>query len=245
MLLTNDLREDGFGAQYQSILWSILLAEVNGHIFLYSDIPHMDNPTSNSKQFLEDAVQEMNIKGKFRPVDTVGKQLIFAPKWPFFYGEIETNMEKYHSSDSFKKLQTLYFENKTTPYDTNHTHVAVHIRRPMRFDTGTMGSDTPNTYYTNQMRRIQDFFKEASKPLLFHIFSQGKESDFQELIEFPVKFHLDDDTFQTFRGFVFADILITSKSSFSYVGALLSKGIIFYKPFWHPPRAHWTIFPEE
>ena len=59
MLITNDLREDGFGAQYQLILWTILFAEVNGHMFLYSDIPRMDNPTSNSKQFLKDVIREM------------------------------------------------------------------------------------------------------------------------------------------------------------------------------------------
>ena len=244
MLLTNDLREDGFGAQYQSILWTILFAEVNGHTFLYSDIPRMDNPTQDSKTFLENAVNHMNIKDHYPKVDSLGKQLIFAPKWPFFYGEIENNMEKYHDSQSFQKLKSFYYANKTNPYDSNHTHVAVHIRRPMKFDIGTLGNSTPNIYYIQIMKRIQEMFAQSQKPLLFHIFSQGEESLFSEFKEFNIQLHLEDDTFESFKGLVFADIVVTSASSFSYTAALLSRGIIIYKQFWHPPRNGWLIVKE-
>jgi len=244
MLLTNDLREDGFGAQYQSILWTILFAEVNGHTFLYSDIPRMDNPTDNARKFLDDAVKTMNIQGHYPRVDSLGKQLIFAPKWPFFYGEIENNMEKYHDSKSFQKLKSFYYANKTSPYDSLHTHVAIHIRRPMKFDTRTAGATTPNTYYLNIMKHLQTFFLQNQKPLLFHLYSQGDESQFQEFREFPIKFHFLEDTFETFQGLVFADILVTSESSYSYTAALLSNGMIVYKQFWHPPRNGWLIVKE-
>lgn len=49
MLITNDLREDHFGAQYQSILWNVLFAEVKGDTFLYSDIPRMHNRSDDEK----------------------------------------------------------------------------------------------------------------------------------------------------------------------------------------------------
>ena len=38
-----------------------------------------------------------------------------------------------------------------------------------------------------------------------------------------------------------ADVLIMGKSSFSYVAALLSKGPVFYEPFWHGPLPSWFI----
>jgi FkbM family methyltransferase len=245
MLLTNDLREDGFGAQYQSILWTILFAEVNGHTFLYSDIPRMDNPSDNAVTFLEKAVAFMNIKGHYPKVDSLGKTPIFAPKWPYFYGEIENNMEEYHSSSSFQKLKDLYYENKISPFDAQYMNVAVHIRRPMKFDIGTLGNSTPNSYYFRIMKHLQEFFSKSEKPLLFHIYSQGDESLFQDFKEFPVQFHLEDDTFDSFNGLVFADILVTSASSYSYTAALLSKGMIVYKQFWHPPRKHWLQVEEQ
>jgi hypothetical protein len=36
-----------------------------------------------------------------------------------------------------------------------------------------------------------------------------------------------------------SDILVMSKSSFSYVAALLHQGLVIYEPFWHRPMGHW------
>ena len=45
----------------------------------------------------------------------------------------------------------------------------------------------------------------------------------------------------TFIGLVAADILITSRSSFSYSAAIISDGEIYYQQFWHPPGDKWII----
>ena len=44
-----------------------------------------------------------------------------------------------------------------------------------------------------------------------------------------------------FNGLVFADGLITSGSSFSYIAAIFNRGIVYYKRFWHKPANHWVI----
>lgn len=240
MFFTNDLRDDGFGAQYQSIIWSILFAEIHEGIFLYSDIKRMDNPTNNTQKFIEDAIKTMNIQGNYPSVTSVGKTPIYALKWPYFYGEIENNMERYHSSPSFAKIKSLYFQNKKNPFDVSYTNVAVHVRRPLAQDIRTEGSDTPDSYYLNVINTIYKN-RKSSKPIVFHIYSTGSPEMFDAYKEYPVIFHLTDDTFDTFQGMVFADILVLSASSFSYTAGLLSDGIVVYKPFWHPPRKHWVM----
>ena len=238
MLITNDLRDDGFGAQYQSIIWTILFAEVKGDTFLYSDILRMDNP-SNTKDFLEKAVKTMNIKGNYPQVESVGGVTIYAPKWPYFYKEIEREMERFHDTGSFERIRYLYYRDKVSPFTPDVINVAVHVRRPNKCDVRVQGTDTPDEYYIQCMKVIQEKYKQEKKECLFHIYSQGEEETFQAYKQFPVKFHFQDDTFATFNGLVFADVLILSQSSYSYVAALLSNGVIIYKPFWHPPRKHW------
>lgn len=241
MLITNDLRDDGFGAQYQSIIWTILFAEVKGDTFLYSDILRMDNPSDNTENFLQKAVETMNIKGNYPQVESVGGVTIYAPKWPYFYKEIERDMERFHDTGSLERIKYLYYKNKTSPFSADVVNVSVHVRRPNKCDIRVEGTDTPDEYYLACMKLIQEKYKQENKEYLFHIYSTGKEESFQNYKEFPVKFHFDEDTFETFNGMVFADVLILSASSYSYVAALLSNGIIIYKPFWHPPRKHWLI----
>lgn len=38
-----------------------------------------------------------------------------------------------------------------------------------------------------------------------------------------------------------ANILLTSKSSFSYAAAMLNENIVYYLPFWHKPSEKWKI----
>ncbi|MCD7889288.1 MAG: hypothetical protein LUG23_05170 [Oscillospiraceae bacterium] len=78
-----------------------------------------------------------------------------------------------------------------------------------------------------------------------YLFSQGEEKDFSEFSEFVnLHFCLDMSAQDSFLHMVYADALITSKSSFSYKPALLNKGIKFCPAdFWHgyPDSEDWVI----
>ena len=56
--------------------------------------------------------------------------------------------------------------------------------------------------------------------------------------------HLNESVEDTFTAMVLADILVTSRSSFSYTAAILSEGIVYYMPFWHPPLPGWISVNE-
>lgn len=241
MFITNDLRWDGFGAQFQSILWSILWAEVKGLPFVYSEVERMVNDTGDEKKFIQQANECMNLRDKYPPVSAVPHgAVIFALKWPYFYKEIEANMETFHNHPSFKRIQEIYFTNKINPFNPSFINIAVHIRRPVSFDNRAQGTNTPDKYFLDCMSTCMASVS-GEKPIRFHLYSNGKPEDFQEYMKFPIQLHLEDDTFASFIGMTFADKLITSASSFSYTAALLSKGEVIYLPFWHPPRTHWNL----
>ena len=76
---------------------------------------------------------------------------------------------------------------------------------------------------------------------MFHIYSQNDISDYSNYCLTDIELHLNDDLFNTFTGMVSADILVMSRSSLSYVAAILSDGEIYYQQFWHSPADHWII----
>ena len=80
------------------------------------------------------------------------------------------------------------------------------------------------------------------------MFSQGKKEDFLEFTEFQnIHFCLDMGAQESFLHMVYADVLITSKSSFSYKPALLNRGIKFVPvDFWHgyPKEKNWILLNE-
>jgi hypothetical protein len=139
-------------------------------------------------------------------------------------------------------LKSCFWSNKArNPFANECFNVAVHIRRENAHDNGCAGNraTTPNSYYAGVMQEIRE--THSTKPLLFHVYSQGDQENFRELGASDVFFHLDEEIIDTFYGLVAADILVMSPSSFSYSAALLSDGIVYYKPFWHNRKSGWII----
>ena len=118
----------------------------------------------------------------------------------------------------------------------------MHVRRPNEEDDRVEGTNTPNEIYLRIIDHLRKTY-ELQHPL-FHIYSQGEESSFKEVFNMSdIVLHLNKPIEVTFPSFVFADILVTSQSSFSYAAALISDHLIYYMPFWHPPLPlpNWII----
>ena len=125
-------------------------------------------------------------------------------------------------------------------YSPQNLNVAIHIRRG---DIMIGAKVNPvyeerfqkNSYYLNILNKIVTN-SNITKPLCLYVFSQGQESDFDDFkIYDNVIFCLDMNPYDSFLHLANADLLLTSKSSFSYYAAFLSDGIrICPAVFCHP-----------
>lgn len=157
-------------------------------------------------------------------------------------GVIEDLEHKFHAAPARKHDRLIF--------SADHFNIAVHVRR----GDIVAGQRTGNP--NHQMRwQDNDYFHKVlgnvlvalktEKPVAIYLFSQGKRDNFKEFEAFD-KLHLclDMGAQDSFLHMVFADLLITSKSSFSYKPALLSKGIrVCPREFWHgyPDDPKWIL----
>lgn len=138
-------------------------------------------------------------------------------------------------------------------YNDNEFNIAVHIRRgDIHKNLGDIDDDSverwlDNSYYYRVLRLLFHNITFPRVPVVY-IFSQEEEKNLREFGEFKeygkVKFCLDMSARDSFLHMVKADLLITSKSSFSYKPALISRGIrVCPKKFWHgyPKDAQWIL----
>lgn len=125
-------------------------------------------------------------------------------------------------------------------YDNQNTNIAIHVRRgDILLDPSNPNLSMrflSNDYFEKVLNQtISHFKKLTSKPIHIWFFSQGKVSDYPEFLQFEnIHWCFDMSAQDSFLHMVMADIIITSKSSFSYKPALINKGIkICPKDFWH------------
>jgi hypothetical protein len=139
-------------------------------------------------------------------------------------------------------------------YKKNTFNIAVHVRRGdiVSWQNQRQNSNfnrwQNNDYFVNVLKStLQQLNTE--KQIKVYLFSQGEEDDFPEFKQFDnIVYCLDMSAIDSFLHMVFSDVLITSKSSFSYKPALLNKGLKIVAPdFWHgyPQTKDWVIASKE
>jgi hypothetical protein len=139
-------------------------------------------------------------------------------------------------------------------FDKHFLNIAIHVRRgdivPDKKDKNPNLSNRwqENTYFINVLTNTLKSLKK-DKPVAIYLFSQGQIEDFSEFSQFKnLQFCLHVSPMDSFMHMVYSDILITSKSSFSYKPALINNGIkICPKDFWHgyPKGNDWILVDQD
>ena len=260
MYITNSFRSDGFGAQYQTIIATILYAELNGHEYVYNH-NNVDFKTVYEEE-TDELYKIMNIKGHFKNIEDVEVNKIKSVEIPEIYKFYEENFDLCLESNTMKKIRSLFILNKNLNYFAdykNYFNVAIHIRRPSlnkNIDIESHGYPCdpklakkeelhyisprfqPDEYYLYVMNVIINNYPD--KNIKFHIYSEGPTENFKNFSNCIL--HLNESLTDTFTALVLADILVTSSSSFSYVAAMLTENIVYAKNFWHRPSSKWIVF---
>lgn len=249
-------RDDGFGAQFQHIIFGIIYAEMNKKTYIHKPISKMAHNYDNDPNFVTEIEEFINIKNHYKT--TIQEPNIQVVDFWTLYNFItaDENLQPstirfnhcLQQTNALEKIKTIFWENKSNPYDNmpNTINVAVHVRRPNHQDDRIEGADTPDEYYLNLMNNIRNEYKSQTtqqKTLQFHIFSQNT-IDKTKYNADDITLHIDEDIKSTFISLVAADILIASKSALSYCAALLSNGKVYFLPFistLNPSKDSWIL----
>ena len=143
--------------------------------------------------------------------------------------------------------------------------IAVHVRRGELFvvESNRM---LPNSYYIECMKSLASILTHANIPYDFHLHTEiitkptvitpehhgilnrishnitltpedNKIEDFNVIPN--IKYRINEDSVETLKALSSANILLASRSSFSYVAATLQKGVVLFHPFWHGLSPAW------
>jgi len=250
---TTSARTDGFGAQFQNIIADILYTynNTNGK-YVFPNIASFEHNYTNESDFTERLVRYMNLRQHFPiPTNITPREIKHLKNTTTTYPFVEPNLGRLLKGQTMKDVKAMFYEGKSTPFDSQYYNVAVQIRRFNKHDNRMAGADTPHSYFIGLMNHIRAKHVDAAntdkRPLRFHIYSQTTAADTEAVFQQTycgkddTELHLNGDVLPTFHGMVFADALVCSGSSFSYCAAFLSNGVIYYKRFWHRPADFWLV----
>jgi hypothetical protein len=144
--------------------------------------------------------------------------------------------------------------------------VAVHVRRGELF---VVDSDRmlPNSYYVECIKALTSLFKKYSLPFEIHLHTEvltkptlitpshhgicervptsklvtPEDSHMEDFEGLPnLILHINEHPMEALKALTVADVLLASRSSFSYIASIMKQGgVVFFHPFWHSLAPGW------
>ena len=261
-------RTDGAGAQAHTMMSAINFARAFGHTYVHTPFAEIDHGDRPMPLWVEAWENLFNLGDGEEPIEAEHPRAInystFHPR--LFYAITrafqKTGSQKARTHDNsnaaeylfhpflyysdgnpdsymavIPELRKKYYRNKS-PVKNDLFTVAVHMRR------GDVGPNhgkrfTPTEAVAATIRQVKSILDGHQAHYRIALYSQGEPNDFSALQQSGAELFLDADAIWSMQQLIEADILIMSKSSFSYVAALISDGIKLYEPFWHSPLSPW------
>jgi hypothetical protein len=240
-MLTNTIYKEGFGENFKFIIYSMLYAEYLREEFHYTPFNDLlEHNYDRDVNFVDKKEKLINLINHY-PV--IKKDLIYKKpdrlELLYFF---ENNVGFCSKSKTLKKIKTILKDANEDKFDKSFFNIAIHIRRMNVHDIEnnknfkqTPGSDVPNELYKVITRQFKTNYANCK----IHIYSQGKEKDFD--FEDDVIFHINTPLEDTFVDFIYADILVVAPSSLSYSAGLLSDGIVYFINSCNKPLPTWNM----
>lgn len=178
-----------------------------------------------------------------------GKKIVFIAEvdQPYIY-----TVEEKAEFIKFKFISAPSRADDMIVLDKDNYNITIHIRR------GDIMSDPnnpnlvmrylSNAYYEKVLQQVLEILK-VDKPIHIYVFSQGTPDDFPEFNKYDnLHWCFDVSAQNSFVNMVYSDMIITSKSSFSYDPALMNEGIkLCPKSFWghYPKSKEWILCEDD
>ncbi len=219
---------DGFGSQFHGIITAVIYASLNNKKFVYTPLKKIDDTIDSDlskKEWLINFINNVEINEKNH--DNHCK---------FYKKYFDENIFECANCVVLNNIRKLFKANKNTKnyFHNKNLNVAIHIND---IDTSSNIINKSNNFYPDIIKKLRTMY--SSRNILFHIFSKGNKENFNVFTGEDIILHLDKSTEDTFCSMVFADILVTAPSSFSYVAGILSENLVYYVPFLYKPLPHW------
>ena len=117
--------------------------------------------------------------------------------------------------------------------------IAAHVRRGDVSMQRVSHRFTSNEIVVSTLTRVIAEVEKSGRACEVTVYSNGDPREFSEFSVFGCRVDVTSGALDVFDQLRSADVLLTAKSTFSYVAALYTNGVVLYEPFARRPLPSW------
>jgi hypothetical protein len=248
-------KNDGAGSQAQAAMSAICLAEAFGLPYIHRPFTVVEHTESGMRDWIRQWEDYFNLGSGARqlahcsgPVVPLDELLMAPDKWPATAIVAAPHYLRFCNQDpqgwerALPSLRSKFHKNKQ-PQPGNAFTIALHVRRGdvTTDDKKHASRFTPNAAFIHTLECLKEAVAARVSDARILLFSQGDSAIFEEFARAGCDLRLDCSAIATHRELVEADVLVMSKSAFSYTAGVLNEGISLYDPHKYRPLRDWIV----
>ena len=117
--------------------------------------------------------------------------------------------------------------------------IAVHVRRGDVSTQKVSHRFTPNQIVLSTVRQVVAQAEKLGRTSDVTVYSNGSPEEFADFSKLGYRVDVSSGALDVFERLRESDVLLTAKSTFSYVAGLYTRGIVLYEPFARTPLTSW------
>ncbi len=238
--LTCSGKTDGGGAQVHAVL--SVQAFCRAFDFLYAHTPFRQIEHSAGPAEVARWERTFRLGDGFPLAESDALTLKAYARKPWLWGR-KIQVALPHAHDFADSHPGAYdgLSKRRSPHAEEGTIIAIHVRRGDVSPAQNASRYTTDAEITDRIRLLQRHLPDAE----CRIYSEGIASDFQLFADLGCTLRLGGDPLDILQEMAAADVLMTAKSSFSYVAALFNPNLVLYAPFWHAMQPGWVSLDDK
>ena len=250
-IFTNTLMGgEGIGSQVMSRLSVEYTSTALGYKYCYTplfDVGHPDGDCATWSKRCEDrfglGFRRLNVaETGLEPVNFIDycqnkamwgrKHLVCVRD---FYSFTDTKIDSFHDFIQQKRLTSNFnYENKDDKF-----RIAMHARRGDVSYVNNKGRFTPNSAIIDTISKIRKFANSQNLNYEINLYTNGSDDDMMDIKSIGINIYNKLPALETLCMLINSDILVTTKSTFSYMAGMISNGLVFYENYTHPAPKKW------
>jgi len=248
-------KNDGVGSQALASMSALCFARAHGLQYVhrpFTFIEHAEGDMQAAVRMWEShfnlGAGELRIDENNFPVVPIDEFMLSPDRWQ---DDIAVSAPHYlhfcnRDRTAWERVAPLLrarYRAQSTRSDNKPFTVAVHVRKAVSplDPQNKVRNLTSNASFVETIKTMQEVFRAKRKAVQIRIFSQGQPQDFIEFSNHGCELCLDAPALSTHQQLIDADVLVMSRSAFSYTAALLNDGICFYDPQKERPLQNWIL----
>jgi hypothetical protein len=244
---------DGAGSQAFGLMSAICFADYHGLDYVHQPFRNIEHAEGDERAWVEGWERRFNLGNGERQASECAASIVsiedFLRKPSLWKSGAVASAEHYlhfANMDPARwlpvqpKLRAKYWRG-CRERGIGPLFVALHMRRgdvaPDSRKTG--GSFTPNSAFLTTVKLLAERLTASGRAYAMEVHSQGAREEFREFEDLGCALNLDAPAMATHEKLVSADILVMSRSAFSFTASLLNEGIVLYDPHKYRPLPGW------